>query len=238
VKQLSTFFFFFLVFQNTLFAELTQNPRYTYGQSVSCGAQGRASRPKLLPPVHELPSGAKGPVQALGLMAYSARLTDNFQKIEISIGLAMRSCIKDHETGEEFFYTELSDPKDYLLLKAYHGAFSDVQFRQNFINLARVDMNTGFVTHTPNAKIVLDINQLLNSKMKAAFERNELVQLNLSVHYGFENFESDVRAYFPYANLQTRVYEEDLSNTYVYRAFHGLKLSLQKNQVKLETIKP
>ena len=236
MKALLTLSITVLLFQTSALGEIKHNPRYTYGQSVSCGKYGSVSRPDQ-PPMIELPSGEKGPVQALGLRSYSARFTENSQQIEITIGLAMRSCLKDNETGEEFFYTELADEKDYLLLKAYHSAFSDVRFRQSFVNLARVDMNSGAVTQTPTANLVLDLNQLLSSKMKAAYERGELVQINLSAHYGFENFDSAVRAYFPYSDKLNRVYEEDLSKTYLYRAFHGLKLSLQKNQIKIEASK-
>lgn len=235
MKQTLTTLFTLLILQNTVFAELKYNPRYTYGQSVSCGKYGSVNRPDQ-PPMIDLPTGDKGPVQALGLRSYSARFTES-QQVEITIGMGMRSCLKDNVTGEEFFYTELADEKDYLLLKAYHSTFSDVSFRLNFTNLARVDMNTGGVTHTPTVNFVLDLNQLLNSKLKDAYERGELVQINLSAHYGFENFESSLRAYFPYGDNRSRVYEEDLSKTYLYRAFHGLKLSLQKNQVRIETSK-
>lgn len=235
MKQFIIISFVAFILQKTSFAELNHNPRYTYGQSVSCGKYGSVSRPDQ-PPMIELPSGNKGPVQALGLRSYSARFTEA-QQIEISIGLGMRSCLKDNVTGEEFFYTELADEKDYLLLKAYRSTFSDVRFRQTFTNLARVNMHTGAVTQTPTANFIIELNQLLNSKMKAAYDRGELVQINLTAHYGFENFESEVRAYFPYGDNRSRVYEEDLSKSYTYLAFHGLKLSLQKNQVKIESIK-
>lgn len=235
MKHVLVLSFTFLVLQNTAFAELKHNPRYTYGQSVSCGKYGGVSRPDQTPMI-DLPSGSKGPLQALGLRSFSARFNESSQ-VEISIGLAMQSCLKDNVTNEEFFYTELADEKDYLLLKAYNSTFSDVRFRQNFTNLARVNMNTGAVTQTPTANFILDLNQLLSSKMKATYDRGELVQINLTAHYGFENFESEARAYFPYGDKRSRVYEEDLSKSYVYLAFHGLKLSLQKNQIKIESIK-
>lgn len=198
---------------------------FSYGQPVSCGEQN-LTRTTFEPPVIDLPSGERGPLQAIGLYSYNAEFDVGTQEVTIRLGLSMVSCLKDKTLGKAYFYKEPADPADYLLLVVYRGLFSDVRFRQNFSSINTVDMESGDVKTSNLAILQIKTTDLLSSSDLSKLKNADTVNLKMSAHYAFRNYESPVRAYF---QSQT-YYDEDLKGAHLYGASHGLSLSLQKDR--------
>lgn len=227
--------FALLLVSSIAHAEIDYDARYTYGQPVSCGQKGSSVR-GFQTPIIDIPSGERGAVQALGIRKYSGSLNEQSSMLQISIGMSMSSCVKDPETGNEYFFSEAADAEDYLLLMAYHGVFSDARFRQNFTQINHVNMDTGRVRSISTAIMNLPLKEFLGKKLMNKFEQGESVTVKMSAHYAFRNFESPQRAYFPYYNSNSthvignpvKPYEEDLKGRYLYGASHGFSITLKK----------
>lgn len=230
-----------LLVSSIVYAEIDYDARYSYGQPVSCGNKGVSVRP-FQPPLIDVPSGERGAVQALGIRKYSAYLNEQTSTLQINIGMSMSSCVKDPETGNEYFFSEEADPQDYLLLMAYQSVFTDARFRQNFTQMNYVNMDTGTVRSISTAVMNVPLNEFLGKKMLKKFEQGESVTVKMSAHYAFRNFESPNRAYFPYYNPSAvqiignpvKPYEEDLKGAYLYGASHGLTITLKKGEGIIE----
>ncbi|MBY0555042.1 hypothetical protein K2P97_10975 [bacterium] len=230
-----------LLVSSIALAEIDYDARYSYGQPVACGNKGVSVRP-FQPPLIDVPSGERGAVQALGIRKYSAYLNEQTSMLQINIGMSMSSCVKDPETGNEYFFSEEADPQDYLLLMAYHSIFSDARFRQSFTQMNHVNMDTGAVRSISTAVMNIPLHEFLGKKIMRKFEQGESVTVKMSAHYAFKNFESPKRAYFPYFSPTTarmlgnpvKPYEEDLKGAYLYGASHGLSITIKKDAGVIE----